>query len=408
MGQLLSATKRDAKEATREARALLRRGRKVISDANRQRVQDAIDELARCEDSAPKIRAAIQQLEREVDAHLAFAKKSKLREYGESIGVAIFIALAIRSFIFEPFKIPSPSMVPTLLVGDRLYVSKARYGIRIPLTSKYLVQWRKPALGDIVVFEFPRREAVTRDRIGQWVQRLNFQDGPFPENLDAMKQGPSGAAISTEMFRDGWGSALEYQSHDDGARFTLRSAGPDKKQGTNDDITEEMVQDSFVAFPDLRRPDGQLLVHRCPVDAGSLDGPKTYIKRVVGLPGDTVELRDNELFINEKPVPRTTLREDAPLIGRDGVVVPRLFEETLFEDGPTYVTRTLFEDEQFGPVTVPAGQFLAVGDNRDESSDGRCWGFVPISNIKGQAKFVLFSVSPNGGFEAGRFFSPLQ
>lgn len=408
MDQLLSATKRDAKNAAREARALLRRGRKVISEENRQRVQNAIDELEGTEDSPSKLRAAIQVLQREVDTHLAFAKKGKVREYVESIGVAILIALAIRSFIFEPFKIPSPSMVPTLLVGDRLYVSKARYGIRIPLSSKYLVQWRKPALGDIVVFEFPRREAVTRDRMGQWIQRLNFQDGGYPAVLDTMQQGSSGAAISSEMFRDGWGTPLAYENLDEGTRFTLRSAGPDKKFGTDDDITEAMVQDSFVAFPDLRRPDGQLRVHRCPVDAGSLDGPKTYIKRIVGLPGDVVELRQNKLFINGAAVPRTSLREDAPMVGRDGVVVPRLHEETLFDEGPTYITRTLFEDEFFGPVTVPEGQFLAIGDNRDESSDGRCWGFVPISNIKGQAKFVLFSVSPNGGFEAGRFFSPLQ
>lgn len=408
MEQLLRSTKREAKEAVSEARTLLRRGRKVIGDEHRRSVEAAIVELERCEGPPSKIRAAIRELQSVLDQHLAFARKSKAREYFESIGIAILVALAIRSFIFEPFKIPSPSMVPTLLVGDRLYVSKARYGIRIPLSSKYLVQWRKPSHGDIVVFEFPRREAVTRDRIGQWMQRLSFADGGYPESLDALKAGPTGAAISSEMFVDGWGVPFEYAAIDGGNEYVLRSAGADKKNGTSDDITREIVQTSFVAFPDLRRPQGQMLVHRCPVDAGSLDSAKTYIKRIVGLAGDVVELRANELFVNGQAIPRTLIGQDTPRTTRDGLLTPTLYEETMPNGGPTYITRTLFEDEYFGPITVPEGQFFAVGDNRDESSDGRCWGFVPISNIKGQAKFVLFSAAPTGGFESGRFFSPLK
>lgn len=407
MDPLLKAAKKDAKNAARDARILLRRGRKVISDENRHAVEAAIAELEATENPSSAVRAAARNLQNLVDKHLGFARKSKVREYVESIGFAVLIALAIRSFIFEPFKIPSPSMVPTLMVGDRLYVSKSRYGIRVPLSSKYVVNWRQPKLGDIVVFEFPRREALTRDRMGQLMQRLTFTDGGYPDTLQRLQEGRSGSVIANALLADAWGTDLHYEAIDGGNDYVLTSLGPDKTLGTADDILHTDVEISFVAFPDLRRPEGQMLVHRCPVDAGSLDSAKTYIKRIVGLPGDVVEIRGNVLIINGERLEKTLISQDAPRATRDGILVPDLYEESM-PNGPSYIVRTLFDDESFGPVTVPEGQFLGIGDNRDESSDGRCWGFVPLSNIKGQARFVLFSASPQGGFDKDRFLSPLK
>lgn len=407
MDPLLRAARRDAKETLRDAQSLLKRGRKVLDDPTRETIEHAIEELKSCDGPSSVLRKKTKELQQLLNQHLAFARKGKTREYIESIGFAVLVALSIRAFIFEPFKIPSPSMVPTLEVGDRLYVSKARYGIRMPFTSNYIVQWRQPEIGDIVVFEFPRHEALTRDRIGQWMQYLSTIDGPLPNDLESAQEGMSRQTQRDELLHDAWGTPLQYEVHANGTSYALRSAGPDKKYNTADDITQETVEASFVAFPDLRRPKGHDRLARCPIDADSLHAPKTYIKRIIGLPGDTVEIKANRLSINGQTVEQHTRSKQDAQHTRAGTITPTLHEETL-TNGPTYTVRTLFENEQFGPITVPEGQFFALGDNRDESSDARCWGFTPIENIRGQAKFVLFSVAPHKGFDRSRFLAPLQ
>lgn len=407
MDPLLRAAQRDAKDTLQEAQSLLKRGRKVLDQNTRDTIERAIKELKSCDGPSSELRAKTKELQQLLNKHLAFARKGKVREYVESIGFAVIVALSIRAFIFEPFKIPSPSMVPTLEVGDRLYVSKARYGIRIPFTSNYLVQWKQPQIGDIVVFEFPRREALTRDRIGQWMQYLETIDGPLPNNLESAQERMPRQTQRAELQHDAWGTALQYNVHANNTAYELRSAGPDKKFNTADDITQESVKASFVAFPDLRRPKEQDRLARCPIDADSLHTPKAYIKRIVGLPGDTVEIKENKLAINGQVVERKMLSKQSAQPTRAGTITPTLHEETL-PNGPNYTVRTLFENEQFGPITVPQGQFFALGDNRDESSDARCWGFTPIENIRGQAKFVLFSVSPKQGFDRSRFLAPLK
>ncbi len=81
--------------------------------------------------------------------------KGTFRQYAESIAWAVGVALLIRSFLFEPFQIPTGSMIPTLQIGDHIFVSKSAYGIKLPFTSDYLVRWSLPDRGDIVVFPFP-------------------------------------------------------------------------------------------------------------------------------------------------------------------------------------------------------------------------------------------------------------
>lgn len=404
MSSMTTPVQRDAKASAQEAKKLLKAGRKAISDETRERVEDLIARVENEKDPLA-LRKAVDALNSEMDRSLAHWRKSKSREYFESIAIAVLVALSIRAFIFEPYKIPSPSMVPTLLVGDRIWVSKGAYGIRIPFTQRYLMQWRELERGDVVVFQFPREHAETRDRMGEWIQRFDAEAN-LPASMNEWRDS-AGFPIPTQFLRDSWGSEFKYGTVDS-KLVQFDSAGPDRVFGTSDDITLEQVRASMVSFPDQRRPSGEDLPHRCPIDPWSLSSSKTYIKRIVGLPGDTVELRDNHFILNGTPVERSPERVGPASHYRGGRVPSKLFTETLPDGGPTYNVRTIFEDENFGPLTVPEGHVFAMGDNRDESSDGRCWGLVPSGHVKGLAKFVMFSVASEGGFESGRFFLGIE
>lgn len=87
-------------------------------------------------------------------------RKKTIREYTEALLTAVLLAFVIRSFVIEPFKIPSKSMVPTLLVGDHIFVSKFSYGLRIPWTKKWFFKWGDPKRGDVIVFIYPQDEKL--------------------------------------------------------------------------------------------------------------------------------------------------------------------------------------------------------------------------------------------------------
>src|SRR5215470_4466760 len=93
------------------------------------------------------------------------AEKSKGREYIEAFFTAVLIALVLRSFVAEPFKIPSASMVPTLMVGDHIFVNKFSYGLRIPFTSKWFLKFKGPRRGETIVFISPDPLALGEDYI---------------------------------------------------------------------------------------------------------------------------------------------------------------------------------------------------------------------------------------------------
>src|ERR687891_501994 len=90
-----------------------------------------------------------------VEAQETAKSKSTFREYAEAIGMALLLALFIRTFIVQAFKIPSGSMIPTLAIGDHILVNKLSYGVRIPFWEDYLVEFQKPRRGDVIVFIFP-------------------------------------------------------------------------------------------------------------------------------------------------------------------------------------------------------------------------------------------------------------
>ncbi len=181
----------------------------------------------------------------------AAGRRTVWREYAEALVMAVLLALFIRGFIVQAFKIPSGSMLPTLVVGDHLLVNKFIYGIRVPLWGKRVVSFSEPKRDDVVVFVYPQ------------------------------------------------------------------------------------------------------------------DRSKDFIKRVKGLPGETLEVRDRVVHVNGEPV-----GDEHAHLGKDGGKGRR-------------------PRDNFGPIKVPDGHVFVLGDNRDHSHDSRFWGTVPIEDILGKA-FVLY------------------
>jgi len=275
-----------------------------ISDEVRSELQNKLNALRHAveEEDVDELRSQRRDVERFVDEHIAPHEKSAWREYAEAIGIAVVLALFLRAFVIEAFKIPTGSMIPTLLVGDHLFVNKFIYGIRVPFTTDYLTHFEKPKRGDVIVFSFPREEAK---------KHLAMQ--------------------------------------------------PAQK--------------------------------RACIDRKSLEEGEDMIKRVVGVAGDTVALKDEQLIVNGKPVKTTFLKKE--ITGNYMYPYEIRKKETL-PDGTTYTVRYQGVGKDFPPVKVKPGHVFVMGDNRDNSSDGRCWGQVPLENIKGKALIIWWSPSDHG------------
>src|SRR5690606_25640144 len=155
------------KRLLKAGKKLLKRGRKELDQRKIATVEEALASLERAynrhkqgEDDDDGLEEAYHHADRVLERHLAFAQKSAFREYAESIILAVLFALVLRAFVIEAFKIPTKSMVPTLLEGDHLFVNKFAYGIRIPFTTSRLITFGEPERGDVVVFVFPREQAA--------------------------------------------------------------------------------------------------------------------------------------------------------------------------------------------------------------------------------------------------------
>ncbi len=211
-------------------------------------------------------------------------KKGHARETVEAVAIAVILAIVIRTFVLQAFKIPSGSMEDTLLIGDHLIVSKFSYGIQVP----------RPAY--IRVF-------------GLWI--------PFFE---------------TQLKRT-WGEI------DRGDVIVFRFPG-DRKMVKKDGVI------GFAPAPDEK-------------EARATD----FIKRVVALAGEEVEVVGRDIFINGKP----------------------------FEDpyGVFKGNQWNYQGYGFGPYVIPEGHVFVMGDNRNNSKDSRFWGSVPMADIKGKA-FILY------------------
>ena len=186
-------------------------------------------------------------------------RKSTAREYFESIAIAVILALFIRTFVVQAFKIPTGSMENNLLIGDHLLVNKFVYGPTTSGLERVVLPVRAIERGDVIVFKYP----------------------------------------------------------------------------------EEPERD--------------------------------FIKRAIGLPGETVELRHKKVYINGAPIEEPYVHFLVPPSAEGQEVAP-------------YDVR-----ESYGPVTVPPGHYFVMGDNRDNSQDSRWWGFLPRENVKGKALMIYWS-----------------
>jgi signal peptidase I len=216
-----------------------------------------------------------------------------------SFAILIIAVFAFRSTLFEPFRIPSGSMIPTLNIGDFIVVNKFSYGFKLPFSDMYtdpvyITQFESPKRDDVIVFKYP----------------------------------------------------LE---------------------------------------PDIN-----------------------YIKRVIGLPGDEVELTEKHVFVNGKAVaviPDTSPESAKFATDFEGIKV-NFYK--VKEEGREFTFQTTDRRTQLDTIPrfkVPEGHYFVMGDNRDFSGDSRVWGFVPAANIKGKAFGIWMSLTLPFS-EQGLTFSP--
>lgn len=271
-----------------------------VPPAARESLAAALEQL-RTEMEAEQLDAtsfceALDRTDRLVVRHLGRWRKSELREYAESILIAVAVALVLRAFVVEAFKIPSESMLPTLQVQDHIFVNKLAYGPPVPLTDWRLFRRLPPKRGDVMVFRYP------------------------------------------------------------------------------------------------------------------VDPQQDFIKRVIALEGDTLEVRSGHPWINGWEVPHCKVGE-LQSGGDQGWKRGTLYVEflgdyaylTLFEGGDNDYESRRDDFIAEGPYRVAPGEVWVLGDNRNNSSDSRAWnhragGGVPYALIKGKAMFVWLSFGPNGGF----------
>jgi signal peptidase I len=248
-------------------------------------------------------------------------------DWARSLFPVVFVVLLLRSFVAEPFRIPSGSMMPTLDVGDFILVNKFAYGLRMPAFNNKFLSLGEPKRGDVVVFRFP----------GFWC-------------------------------RDENGQKVRYGGDENGQYIDL---GPSEA---------------------------------CPVPRLPIKN-QNWIKRVIGLPGDTIEVHGSDLLINGKPV---TADETGPYAGNP----QRSVDQTMLSyEATTWIEHLPREDGKvinhmtarmaYGmphsipndlvPSKVPAGCYLVMGDNRNDSLDGRWWGCMPEKNLAGKAFLIWMS-----------------
>jgi signal peptidase I len=330
---------RRARELVREASHLLKRKSRVAGQAATRAVQERITALEGVLPSRGKPRAdallvdeATAALEAAVEQHLGRFRKGMLREYVEAIAWAIVLALVIRSFIFEAFSIPSGSMLPTLQIGDRLFVNKISYGLYLPFSSHRLVHWDQPERGQIIVFEFdsPGDKHHGDDYIKRVVavagDRIRLDDNVLYVN---------GEAVPTR-----------HPSHDEWVSTRGVGAG------------------------------------RCPVYDSDEDDPLD--------PTGTCPCVQQEETVNGRSYITQHMAE--PRAGERAHFGGCLnMPDWPLRDGRGRYFGDAASNPAWPDVVIPEGHVFVMGDNRDRSEDGRYWGLVPYDHIKGTAFVIWFA-----------------
>jgi signal peptidase I len=350
-----------AKKVDKEARVLLREARKglgrygfKLGPAVRDAISQRIDTLARARERGDQqaIRAALLPLDELVDEHMSMARKSPLREYTESIGIAVLIAILLRGFVVEAFKIPSGSMLPTMEIGDHIFVNKVVYGMRVPFTTTKLFGWRSPERGEVIVF-------------------IN----PCTPDKDYIKRVVAVANDTVEVRCD--------QLYINGERVPTRyvdDEGRCEHWDLNSRLGEDWNMESCSLYRETLGDHTYDVIH-------PPNRPEILERLEAGDRPNGVELGYQD-FPTNRGVPECAAHEDqrGPDVrersrGRIELSIP----ERDNHEGPCAPVRR---------YVVPDGHVFAMGDNRDNSHDSRTWGSVPTENIKGKALFIWWSKKP--------------
>jgi len=318
--------------------------------------------------------------------------KSELRQWGESLVVAVIIVLIVRSLLFDLFRIPTPSMEENLLVGDYLVVSKLHYGPRmpmslgIPLTSIHLPgvsfpYTRLPGFsavqrGDPIVFNYPpdeepvdRKVHYVKRVIGMPGETLSVQDKLVHVNGDPLPLGRGMQQYWTVTKSD-----ARYQI----PRTRMESMGISEVRRTREANTVRILATPEGARQVSRRSWVQSIEPYVMSDdeysklmypSGRGYTPDNYGPVHIPKKGETVDLTA-ENWATYKPV----------IVTYEGHAAQQMTDSTFAIDGERTTTYTFQQD-----------YFFAMGDNRDNSQDSRFWGFVPQTHVVGKAVLTYFS-----------------
>ena len=327
--QRLGTARKRAKAAIRQAEELLAKYGPKIDPAAKGEVDETLSQLKAGLEAGDVVAIYdhLKTLDQRVARHLGKYKKSSWREVFESVGVAVLIALALRTFVVEAFTIPSGSMIPTLAVGDFLFVNKLSYGVRIPFADKMVAQWDIPSPGDVIVFVFPCDSSV------DYIKRVVALPG---QSIDIAKDGV--VTVDGQVMGELPGGAMaDYRD------FEPRPEAGPEGQLMGGDIYKFAARLGEQRFETLHKSEAL--------------GAPSWSELVAGRATQSWESRARKQYCNDGAGP--------------------------FADAAFLEMRL--------PWKVPEGHVFVMGDNRDNSLDSRFWGFVPLGNIKGKAMFIWLS-----------------
>ncbi len=368
--RLDSHVRREATALLKEARAGMRRAGEYLSDGMRGKVSLGIENLHQAlqNGDTAAIRSEFATLDPLVDEHLVQGRRSTTREYAESIGIAILIAMFLRLFVVEAFKIPSGSMIPTMEIGDHIFVNKFIYGFRVPLTNTKFFEFRGPKRGEVIVFVNP----CEPDK--DFIKRVVALENDTVE-VRCNVLYVNGQAVDTELSEN----ECSFWDKDELDRWSRESCSL---------YTERVGDVEYDTLHQPARPHRDREIQRAAErpDIGKRNGYARFEGRQ-DFPGH----RPPECFmVSPEADPRTPEEREAAR----GII------ELSKPEG----------DEMRGPCApqrryvVPEAHVFVMGDNRYNSSDSRVWGPVPLDNIKGKAMFIWWSNKSGsaGGVEWGR------